>query len=106
MHNDQRVLKYASVLHSSRSNGPMLIYSQPNHSKIEFDVDSFLHRLYFYLAKYLFVLASLVQWLGFYPSKVEVGVRFTGVANFDQLFLGFFNAHSIVQYRSLSLSTD
>lgn len=25
-------------------------------------------------------VASMVQWLGFYPSKVEVGVRFTVVA--------------------------
>jgi hypothetical protein len=32
--------------------------------------------------------ASVVQWLGFHPSKVEVRVRFTAVANLFSFFSG------------------
>lgn len=32
----------------------------------------------------------MVQWLGFYPSKVEVGVRFTVVARTSFLIFDFF----------------
>lgn len=47
-----------------------------------------------YIIEYLLLLyqaASMVQWLGFYPSKVEVGVRFTVVA-----FNNFFKFFSLV----------
>lgn len=36
----------------------------------------------------------MVQWLGFYPSKVEVGVRFTVVARNFFFLLFFFHLYS------------
>lgn len=44
-----------------------------------------IENIYKYLLLYN-QAASMVQWLGFYPSKVEVGVRFTVVASGIILF--------------------
>lgn len=49
-------------------------------------------------------VASMVQWLGFYPSKVEVGVRFTVVAT-DIIFFFehlFFLASILILHQFLS----
>ena len=40
------------------------------------------------------IFASMVQWLGFHPSKVEVGVRFTVVATYVRL--SFFFLHCLL----------
>lgn len=40
----------------------------------------------------------MVQWLGFYPSKVEVGVRFTVVALNFWVFLGIVFPRTSLSY--------
>lgn len=59
--------------------------------------DMYVHTYIQYVYQYLDNVnqaASMVQWLGFYPSKVEVGVRFTVVAsNLFSYFCSLFSLY-------------
>ena len=60
--------------------------------------------IYVYSERLNHCTASMVQWSGFHPSKVEVGVRFTVVASnrSQPLFLCFFQFDKLhTTYRSL-----